>query len=538
MSTPNPIQKYLEILENGAPDESDEMFSEILGAREAEVTNIKDLEQQRGTPIPLLFNQLYKYVQNPSSISVETYKRMIDTDDTIGSGVDFLTSCLVARRGMYVHPSQEITEFVNKALSKIEGGWMNTGKEQLSATWAGFYVGEKVWANTPLGFIVKKLVSLPPSTILFEVERTGSLTRDGILQYQRNWSPMGLGRGMGYFGGTLSLGLGFAVGDQRPDVYAKLGDLPFPLRTANPYSWMSIRIPRQKCVHYAFDAQGKFGNPYGRSLLRRAYKYYVIKDAILQMMSIALDRKGTPLTIVYADPNTTLQDPNKDADAKDSRGKKGRGISADKAAQGAFKNIHNDSVIILPGKEGEIYKVTELGQQSNAQDFIAALDFCNKSILRALMIPALIFGTGDGSGSWALGEQHQKTFDKICDAMLEGANNVLLQDLIYELIAYNFPASAWEKDGLGGFSKRELTQDERSKEMEVFEKGIDKGIIDQQDLSDLNKMREAIGFEPRDKVIERPDPLGLGAGEEGEGGAPGDNPAPGKEGKGDESAKE
>ena len=99
------------------------------------------------------------------------------------------------------------------------------------------------------------------------------------------------------------------------------------MRTANTYNYLSIRIPRQKVLHYSFDAQGKFGNPYGRSLLRRAYKYYVMKDAFLQMMSVALDRKGTPLTLIFADPNTTLIDPDKKGDTS-ARGRR-VGIRAD-----------------------------------------------------------------------------------------------------------------------------------------------------------------------------------------------------------------
>src|SRR5690242_191787 len=83
-------------------------FEEMLYARHVEVESFNDLTAQRSTPIPALFNQFYKFIQNPSSVSVETFKRMVDTDDTIGSGVDFLTTCLAARLGAYQHPSQEI----------------------------------------------------------------------------------------------------------------------------------------------------------------------------------------------------------------------------------------------------------------------------------------------------------------------------------------------------------------------------------------------------------------------------------------------
>lgn len=490
-------------LENDTPDE---WLDGELYARHVEIKNAEDLEKQRGTPIPALFNQFYKFVQNPSSVSVETFKRMVDTDDTIGSGVDFLVTCLCARMGQYQHPSAEITEFINKVFQKVQGGITNVFKEILSAPWIGFSVSEKVWWNDPeLGFIPKKIVTLPPSTVLFETDRTGEITYDGILQYQRNYNPMVLSQGVGFLGGAVGTGFGFAD-SIRPDLFAKMGDLPFPLRTANTYNYLSIRIPRQKCIHYAFDAQGKFGNPYGRSLLRRAYKYYVIKDEILRMLAIALDRKGTPLTVIFADPNATIQDAGKAGNLNNQKGKV-VGTRADKAAAEAFSKIHNDTVAVLPGKRGQIYDIENLTQQSNAQDFISALNFCNMSILRSLLIPSLIFGNGDGTGSYSLGQEHAKTFDKILDGWLAGFINVIQQQLVFDTLAFNYPRSAWEKDGLGDFSKRELTQDERNKEAEVIEKGVNMGAISHEDLQDLNTTREKLGYAPKDKPFPKEDLL-------------------------------
>ncbi len=481
---------------------TDPKLDEMLQARSAEVESFKDLEQLRGTAIPALFNQFYKFIQNPSSVSVETYKRMVDTDDTVGSGVDFLTSCLAGRMGAYQHKSTEVTEFIQACLEKIDGGFVGALKEMLSATWVGYGVQEKEWHNTDEGFIVKKLLTLPPSTLLFETDYHGELTEDGVLQYQRNYNPHLLSQGIGFFGSAFSTSSGF-VDTARPDFFAKLGDLPFPLRTANTFSYLSIRIPKMKCVHYAHDAQGKFGNPYGRSLLRRCYKYYVMKDAFLQMMAVALDRKGTPLTIVYVDPNTTLMDSKRYNSAKGPAEQ--AKVRADVAARDAFKNIHNDTTIILPGKKGQMFETDFVPQSSNTEAFISALDFCNKSIMRALLLPSLVFTGGDGSGSYALGSEHAKTFEKILDSMLHGVKQVYLQQLIKELIAYNFPESAWKKDGLGDFSKRQFSQEERQKEMDMFVAGVNGGIIDANDLNDLNKMRETMGFEPRDKIIEKPE---------------------------------
>lgn len=501
-------------------------LEDLLYARHVEVTTYNDLVQQRGTPIPALYNQFYRFIQNPSSVSVETFKRMVDTDDTIGSGVDFLTSCLAARIGRYQHASEEITDWVNKRLEEIDGGWVNVMKELLSASWAGFAVSEKVWGNTDNGFVPQKVVSLPPQTILFETHRTGELTDDGVLQYQRNYNPALYNSGSGYLFGFM--GSSGGVDRYRPDMYAKLGDLPFPIRSANTYSYLSIRIPKMKCIHYAFDAQGKFGNPYGRSLLRRVYKYYVLKDATLQMLGVALDRKGTPLHLLYVDPNATFIDPAKWQPGTSNRDKN-VGIRADQAVRDAFKNVHNDSTIIIPGKKGQFVEHDFVQQTSNASDFIAALDFYNRGIMRGLLLPSLVFTSGDGAGSFALGQEHAKTFDKICDSILSGFDQVLIHQLVKEMVAYNFPESAWKKDGLGTFGKRELSQEERDKEMSAVEKAVNLGGMDMSDLEDLNHLRDIVGAKPKTEVF--PPPVMPGFGGEGgnefdDGGEPTDKKPP------------
>ncbi len=477
-----------------------EELSEQLMARHIEINELAQLmgdEHQRGTPIPALYNMWFRFIQNPSTVSIETFKRMVDTDETLGSGVDFLVSCLAARLGAYQHDDPEVTRFVTRALEEMEGGVTAAHKEALNACWAGFSVGEIVWANKSIGFVPAKIAALPPSSILFEVDRVGSITDDGILQYQKNYNPLGIGQGFGFFSGG---GNGFSG---RPDPIAKLGDLPFPLRSANTFNYMSVRIPKLKTFHYSWGGPGNFGNPYGRSLLRRAYNWWVQKWAYAQMMGVAF---GTPLTVVYADQNVTMDQSGKlSSTEKRSRGDM---VPGPVAAANAFKNVHNNSVIVLPGKKGQQFEATVLETTSNASDFIAALQFCNQMLMRALLIPSLIFTSGDGAGSYALGQEHAKTFDKLLDSMLEGYRHAFLDQVIRQLLAYNFPKKVWMEKGLGTFAKRELTQDEKQKEAEMFATAIDKGIVDTNDLSDLNKMREAMGFEPRTTPIQKPmDPM-------------------------------
>jgi hypothetical protein len=519
-STPKPSESPASYKDDYSEDQRD--MDEMLYARHAEIKSLDDLATQRGTNIPALYNQVYRFIQNPSTVSVETFKRMVDTDETVGSGVDFLTTCLAARLGLYTHPSEEVAKFVNKALNEIQGGWTNAVKEMLSASWAGFSVGEKVWANTNDGFVPKKIVQLPPGTLLFETDRTGELTIDGILQYQRNYNPALFGSGTNYLFG-FSTATTSGSPNWRPDLYAKMGDYPFPLRTPNMFSYMSVRIPVRKCIHYSFDCSGKFGNPYGRSLLRRAYKHWVLKDTVLQMMAVALDRKGTPLQVWYVDPAATFIDSDKYVAGKDLQNMN-IGIRAQDAVKKALSRVHNDSVIIMPGKKGQFVEHDFINQQSNAQDFIAALNYLDTRIMRALLLPPLVFSSGDGAGSYALGQEHAKTFDKILDGFLAGLKQTLMP-FIKEIIAYNFPREAWEEHGLGEFADREMSVDEREKEMTCVQTAVTMGAIDINDLDDLNKVRDIAGFKARTEPIPQPDLLGID-GETGDEEDGGDGPTP------------
>lgn len=482
-------------------DVNTESFSNELMARNAEIQGITDLLQQRGTPIPALFNIMFKFIQNPSTVSIETYKRMVDTDDTIGSGVDFTATLLAARLGSYQHPSNEITEWVNKALNMVDGGFHDNVKELASAMWCGSMVQEQVWGNTDHGFIVERLAPLPPTSVLYEVDRVGRLTPDGILQYQRAYNPQLLGAG-GIYGSGFSASA--FPGTLRPDPLAKLGDLPYPIRTSNMFQYLSIRIPVQKCIHYSFNAQGRFGSPYGRSLLRRAYNHWIMKNAFLQMLATAMDRKGTPILVVFADPNVTIVDSSKVAPGQNVQGNANVGIRAEAAALKAFGNVHNDSVVVLPGKKDQVFSVDPVQVQSNAAEFIQAINNCDKGSLRAMLLPSLIFASGDGSGSYSLGQEHARTHEKILDGWLVGLKRTLIDQHVRRMIMYNFPESAWKKDGFGDFSKRDFSQEEINKILEGYAIINNMGAIDMSDLQDLNKVREMAGFSLRDQVL---DPL-------------------------------
>lgn len=471
-----------------------------LKNRYDELTKLEQEQVQEGTTVPQLYGSLSRFIANPSTVSVETYKRMLDTDEMIGSGIDFSNLAMIARFGDYKHPIPEIQQFVRRALGTMEGSWHENLDEMFSAEWSGFSVTEQVWKfdtdfdGVP-AFVPRKIVTYPPLTIVFAVNRHGEVLPDGIYQYQRFHNTFFNSFVHGISNGELD---GF-----RPDLFASIGDLPYPIRIAADLTYLTVKIPKDHVIHLRGSVTGKFSNPYGRSVLRRIYKNWVMKDAFLKMWLVAADRKGTPLVVGYAAPNDTMQSQTM------GDGKAGPVMveRADQAMARIMKRIHNSSFIVLPGKKEETYLIEAIQVQGDMNVFKDGVDYFNKSIMRGLLIPPLAMTTGDGSGSYALGETQKKIFNQCIDGKLKPYKQGILDQFIRKIIAYNFPRKMWEKHGYGEFLLEEYDPEVMEKLANIFGNLTDKGYMSPEDQQDMDEVRQKMGLAKKMAVAPMEDPM-------------------------------
>jgi hypothetical protein len=452
-----------------------------LSQRYDELSRLEKEQVQMGTTVPQLFGTLGKYIANPSSVSVETYKRMLDTDEQIGSGVDFMNLAMIARFGDYKHPSTEITAFVRQVLSSMDGSWHRNLDEMFSAEWAGFSATEQVWdykndfSGMP-AYVPTKLVTYPPLTVVFAVDQHGDLLPDGIFQYQRYHNTFS--GNFGRSGGDLD---GF-----RPDLYASIGDLPYPIRVSADLSFLTLKMPRHKMIHLTSSVTGNFANPYGRSILRRGFKNWILKDAFLKMWLIAADRKGTPLVVGYADPNATVLEADPRTGVVAGR--------ADQSMANIFKTIHGSSFIVLPGKKGDVYDVEAIQVNGDTNVFKEGVEYFNAALMRTLLIPPLCMGAGDGAGSYALGQEHHKIFGKSVDGKSKGYKQGILDQFIKKVIGYNFPKSSWERDGMGDFLLEEYDPENMEKLGNIYQVLTTTGYMSAESQSDMDFVRQKMGL--------------------------------------------
>jgi hypothetical protein len=462
-----------------------------------------------GTSIPYVFNLLGSWIMNPSTVSISTFQRMSYSDSVISSSLEYNTSIISNTIGDYYHDNKDIQKFIRKCFDQIDEGKSGLIRDMLTAMWSGFYVGEKVYSK-PSEYIdgkiwIKSVIAFPPTTVLFRVNRTGQLD-DFLYQYvyfaqnpgiQNSLSYLTPGWGLPGYGGGAGGGFEFGTwgGNQNiNDGLAFTGDADFPLRTTNIQTVGMIPVPRTKCIHYVRKGQDGFLNPYGRSMLRSAYNFYVLKCAFLQFLAVAGDRKSTPLLLLYVDPNamTTYQGitPNSPDPVQNNPQAAQMAINT---AQQALAALRGDSALILPGMKGQAFTVDVADIGSNLNLFIDCLKYCDDSMRQSLLNPSSLFGTSnDSSSSYAASTSQASSLNKLLSSIRNSISKTLISDFVKDLIQKNFEES--EYDNHFGFFEAELMNTEdKTNLIKQYEAMINSGLTAPSIKEDINKYRQQLG---------------------------------------------
>ena len=314
-------------------------------------------------------------LNNPDAITLDTYSRMYETDETVASAVDFTILATLSRLGEYSHKDPKIQEFVRNNFESMRGSFVPLCSEILSAVWAGFSVTEKIWRLDGGKIWLDTLQPLYPSTIEFELE-----TEEGK-KYPKN---------------TVR-----AIHQYRNQVGA-------------------VEIPPEKAIHYVCNR--RFGNPYGQSRLRPTYKNWFLKDKALKYLGIALERYGMPLTVgKVSNASTSVRVGTSLKSVIDYMNEILDNIQAKTSL-----TITNDMDIDV--KQPFRYV---------GGDFKDCITHCNIMIYRSLLMPSLVTDQGD-TGSYALGQKHFDLFVLMLDFLLNDLDEALIEQVVRQIISYNF----------------------------------------------------------------------------------------------------
>lgn len=246
----------------------------------------------------------------------------------------------------------------------------------------------------------------------------------------------------------------------------------------------TINLPASKII--LFSHNKRFGNNYGLSDLRAAYRPWWAKKFIVQFWNVFLERMGSPMT--------TMKYP--------------QGASEDlkNTLKKIMRNLSSKTEILIPeGVEIDLVEATRGGNATYQQ----ALDYHDAAIARAMMMVGL-FGQNGSNNRQSEGDSQGfiqlRMLFKMADEISQLLADAIMCQIVQPLLDLNFavplyPAFVWQD--YGQFEGQVVADEIR--QLHVA------GIIDM-DQKDVNYVRSIMGLALRtaddkpDDVI-RPDPM-------------------------------
>lgn len=412
---------------------------------------------QLGTAVPRYFGAIDTFVTNPSNVSIGILARMIETDPTIMSAVQFKSLMMLSKIGEYQHENDEIEEFVRDYLKAMDRPSWGKAKEGMSShNGYGFSVSEIVFGlNRKNQKVPRAIKTYHPSTICFEVDQNGEVTPDGVIQFTLQNSSFA--NPNNYFPSSQ---YGFSVKNPFTTPNDRL--LPYRLPYLNNYGLQ--RIPRNKVIHHTNNGILSFGSPYGKTPVRTAHLAWQMKVFVLKQMGIAAKRQASPFVHATAPMNQ-----NK-VKVKMPDGSVAELNPIDALTQVLAAREGSDSVVTGPETAG--YAMQAIAAQIDQNQYLSVLNWLDTQMFRAFLLPSLVMTDGS-AGSRALGDKHFQIVDRIAEEEAKGYAEEIVNQMIKRSIVENFG----EQDDYGHFAQRPQSIEERERLANMFNGLAQNGFI-------------------------------------------------------------
>jgi phage gp29-like protein len=246
---------------------------------------------------------------------------------------------------------------------------------------------------------------------------------------------------------------------------------------------------------WLFTHDKRFGNLYGQSDLRAAYRSWWAKKFVIQFWNVYLERFGAPMTKMTYPLGASDQ--------------------LKTNLKTILSNLSSKTEILVP--EGVNVNLVEATRGGNA-GYEQALSFHNNSIARAMLMVALLGADGDANRQTASTSQsflHVRILFKVADQISQKLSASLMEQVIRPLLDLNFETPAYPD-----FIWQDYGQFEGMAVADEIRQLHAAGIIEM-DQRDVNYVRSILGLPLRDELddpdeVIRPQPLpppGGGAGQ-------------------------
>lgn len=376
------------------------------------------------------------------------YERAVATDETVGTGVEFIRLALIASIQQYHHPDRYIQDFVRANLDEMTG---TTEYAIGELCWSGLVYGygasEIMWRLDSGRVMLEELVNYHPASLMIVPDVHGRLLDGAPLNNPYYTPPAGITSC-----GIWQMGL-----------------------DGSQY----IHLPKNKvCLVTHHKKSGLYT---GESAIKRIYKNWKLKDVVLEQYATALDRYGTPIAYAIVPAGVTP-----DMVLDENTGKP-RNMTIREAAERALGGIHQGTALVFqrPSPQDDIDVGTLTTGNNFGSVFLDKLEYLNKAIFRGLLIPQLLLETGAGGGLSNPGQVHWEVFKLMIQGVAREIVRPFEEQVIGRMIRLNFDDTRpgyFEVDPFDASATALLSQ--------VFEKFVKTGVIDPSDKADLDRIRE------------------------------------------------
>jgi len=230
------------------------------------------------------------------------------------------------------------------------------------------------------------------------------------------------------------------------------------------------RFDPNKFLIYTF--QKEFGNFYGLSDLRAAYRPWWMKDNIMKWWAIYLERFGVPLTIgKYPSTHPRASDID--------------------TLRDILQNLQANTSMTFP----DVFEIEFKEASGRGSDvFKGAVEEMNLAIARSLLVPSLLgVSTQQDTGSFSQSRKHFDIFlIVIDDARRDVQEDVIQNQLITRLVDFNFQVDEYPQ-----FEFKQFTEENR---LELFGKwleAVEKGVVKPTSEDEIH-IRSTVNFPDRE----------------------------------------
>ena len=185
----------------------------------------------------------------------------------------------------------------------------------------------------------------------------------------------------------------------------------------------TVKIPVSRLVAYINDREG--GDWIGQSLLRSAYKNWLLKDRMLRAQALTVERNGLGVP-VYTGASAPDKATTDDAIAWSQR-ERDDGLEVAKS----FRAGESAGASIPAGAKLEL-----MGVSGTLPDTDGPIRYHDEQIARSVLAHFLNLGTE--TGSWALGSTFADFFTQSLNAVATQITDVIQQHVIEDLVDLNW----------------------------------------------------------------------------------------------------